>query len=148
MTSNKIEVQKVSSSIILRECHRIRKNVFIKEMNISPEVEMGDDNDAIHFMATIDKSPAGTVRFRIIGEKAKIERLAVEKKFRRLGVGSVLINCLEKYIANNKISKVIELTASIDAVFFWEKLGWITIGNVFFQEGVEVGQILMSKYYD
>jgi predicted GNAT family N-acyltransferase len=59
--------------------HDIRRSVFVQEQEVPESVEFDDrDEDARHFVASVDSEPAGTARVRFPEpETAKVERVAV-----------------------------------------------------------------------
>ncbi|MCP3966625.1 MAG: GNAT family N-acetyltransferase [Lentisphaerae bacterium] len=150
MTPETVQVKFVNDNVTISKCHEIRRKVFVKEIGIRQNVELNDDDKfATHLIAIINRSPAGTLCFRVIDNKTvKIDRLAVYRQYRRLGVGSSLVSTLEKYVKANKLPNKFELEATIDAVKFWEKLGWTSFRSKFHQEGVNVPIIWMKKYSD
>src|SRR5476651_2711922 len=89
--SKTIEVKKVSDPASLEQVFAIRREVFVIEQDCPPELEWEFEDESIHFLATIDGEPGGACRWRKTDKGYKLERFAVLKKFRGLGVGQELV---------------------------------------------------------
>ena len=113
------------------KCFSIRQNVFVKEQNISEKIEFDDENvDATYFIARYKNIFVGTARYRLTDSGIKLERFAVLKSYRNLGVGKKLA----LYILNSiKDEKVIYLHAQESVIDFYSKLGFKRIGSQFFE---------------
>ena len=113
------------------KCFSIRRNVFVEEQNISGKIEFDDDNvDATYFIAQYKNIFVATARYRLTDFGIKLERFAVLKSFRNLGVGKQLA----LYILNSiKSEKVIYLHAQESVIEFYSKLGFKRIGSQFFE---------------
>ena len=113
------------------KCFSIRRDVFVKEQNISGKIEFDDENiDATYFIAKYKNIFVGTARYRLTDFGIKLERFAVLKSFRNLGVGKQLA----LYILNSiKSEKVIYLHAQESVIEFYSKLGFKRIGSQFFE---------------
>ena len=113
------------------KCFSIRRNVFVKEQNISEAIEFDDENvDATYFIAQYKNVFVGTARYRLTDFGIKLERFAVLKSYRNLGVGRKLA----LYILNSiKGEKVIYLHAQESVIEFYSKLGFKRIGSQFFE---------------
>ena len=113
------------------KCFSIRRNVFVKEQNISEKIEVDDENvDAKYFIAQYKNIFVGTARYRLTDFGIKLERFAVLKSFRNLGVGKQLA----LYILNSiQEQKVIYLHAQESVIEFYSNLGFKRIGSQFFE---------------
>ena len=113
------------------KCFSIRRDVFVKEQNISEKIEFDDENvDAKYFIAQYKNIFVGTARYRLTDFGIKLERFAVLKSYRNLGVGKKLA----LYILNSiKGEKVIYLHAQESVIDFYSKLGFKRIGSQFFE---------------
>ncbi len=113
------------------KCFSIRQNVFVKEQNISEKIEFDDENvDATYFIAQYKNIFVGTARYRLTDYGIKLERFAVLKSYRNLGVGKKLV----LYILNSiKDEKLIYLHAQESVIDFYSKLGFKRIGSQFFE---------------
>ena len=113
------------------KCFSIRQNVFVKEQNISEKIEFDDENvDAKYFIAQYKNIFVGTARYRLTDYGIKLERFAVLKSYRNLGVGKKLA----LYILNSiKDKKLIYLHAQESVIDFYSKLGFKRIGSQFLE---------------
>jgi predicted GNAT family N-acyltransferase len=129
----------VARSQDLAACLRIRHEVFVVEQNVPIEEERDshDDTDAIHFLATKDGHPIGAARIIVVADAAKIGRVCVAKSERGTGMGVALINaCLATARDIPTVTKA-KLGAQIDAIGFYEKLGFTAFGPVYMDAGIE-----------
>lgn len=112
-------------------CFDIRRRVFIEEQSI-PETEEWDDfdRDALHLLAQIEGSPAGTARLIVAGKTAKIGRVAVLPSYRGGGLGRSLIQAaLDKAAEDGLVVAVLD--AQLHALAFYSELGFVAEGNDF-----------------
>ena len=113
------------------KCFSIRRNVFVKEKNISEKIEFDDKNiDATYFIAQCKNISVGTARCRLTDFGIKLERFAVLKSYRNLGVGKKLALHILNLI---KDEKLIYLHAQETVIDFYSKLGFKRIGSQFFE---------------
>ena len=113
------------------KCFSIRRNVFVKEQNILEKIEFDDESiDATYFIAQYKNVYVGTARCRLTDFGIKLERFAVLKSYRNLGVGKQLA----LYILNSiKNEKLIYLHAQETVINFYSKFGFKRIGSQFFE---------------
>ena len=113
------------------KCFSIRRNVFVREQNISGKIEFDDESvDATYFIAQYKNIFVGTARYRFTDFGIKLERFAVLKSYRNLGVGKQLA----LYILNSiKNEKLIYLHAQETVINFYSKLGFKKSGSQFFE---------------
>jgi predicted GNAT family N-acyltransferase len=70
----------------------IRSAVYISEQKCPYDEEFdGNDFSASHLLGYVGNEPVGCLRIRYFADFAKVERLAVRREFRSLGVGSHLV---------------------------------------------------------
>ncbi len=121
---------------LLNEAFKIRTNVFIEEQNTDIEEEFdGLDAEAMHFLIFYEGKTAGTSRVRITKEGIKIERVAVFKSFRGKNIGINLV----QFILNEFIPKKMKiyLNSQVQAMTFYEKLGFKKVGELFYEANIE-----------
>jgi len=112
---------------------RIRREIFVREQGI-PESEEWDDEDAtsVHILATLNREPVGTGRLNCAG---KIGRIAVLPGQRGRGIGTlILVRLLEE--ARRLGIREPCLHAQVQAVPFYERLGFERKGEVFDEAGI------------
>jgi predicted GNAT family N-acyltransferase len=129
-----IAVRKVSAGSGLEEALAIRYEVFVKEQDCPPELEIEADEEAQHFLAAIDHVPAGAARWRKTANGYKLERFAVLKMFRGTGVGKALMKTLLSDIPQD--NSCIYLNAQVQAISFYEDLGFSVQGESFEEAGI------------
>jgi predicted GNAT family N-acyltransferase len=112
---------------------RIRRVVFIEEQRV-PEADEWDGEDAasVHVLARLNRDPVGTGRLNPAG---KIGRIAVLAGLRGRGVGTrILLRLLEE--ARRLGIREPYLHAQVQAVPFYEKLGFSSQGGEFDEAGI------------
>ncbi len=111
---------------------QIRRQVFVEEHRVPEEIEADQyDHVAVHFLAWDGKKEIGTGRLRWTDlETAKVERVAVQKEYRHSGTGKKIMEVMEQY-AREKGTKKIVLHAPLEAVPFYEKIGYQKEGAPF-----------------
>ena len=134
-------------------CRMIRLEVFIEGQAIAREEEFdGLDAEALHFIAfeggsldvdsiharhdRLSSAALGTARMRIVEGAAKAERMAVRERARRRGVGRALLQAIES-AAREMEQPFVWLNAQIQAIPFYEKLGYRVEGGVFVEAEID-----------
>jgi predicted GNAT family N-acyltransferase len=115
------------------DLERIRRAVFIEEQRV-PEADEWDGEDAasVHVLARLNRDPVGTGRLNPAG---KIGRIAVLAGLRGRGVGTrILLRLLEE--ARRRGIREPYLHAQVQAVPFYEKLGFSSQGGEFDEAGI------------
>jgi len=88
----KIKVKIINTKKEHEMCLAIRRQVFILEQNISKQIETDDHLvNATHILAFSKEKAVGTARYRRTDSGIKLERFAVLKQFRNLGIGKALV---------------------------------------------------------
>lgn len=131
-----MRVHRLEGSDDLAACHEIRRRVFVVEQGVSDEEEWDDlDGECAHFLA-LDPEPIGTARLRIVdGRLGKAQRVAVLPSARGRRVGTALMVALEGEAAS-KGCREIQLGAQIQALGFYESLGYEAFGDEFDDAGI------------
>jgi predicted GNAT family N-acyltransferase len=133
---NGISVKIAESQDDIEQAFKIRETVFMGEQKVSREEEMDEfDRTATHIIAYYNDKVAGCARIRFMGEKAKLERLAILKEFRKKGVGKKV---LEFMIAHSKEKGAVEAYghAQLYARDFYEKCGFKARGEEFMEANI------------
>lgn len=134
MSHTIIIVEKVDNQKQIEIAFEIRKQVFVIEQNVSQERESMDDEEAIHYVATVNGEPAGAARYRIMEKGAKIERIAVLNTFRGKRIGEAI---LLKILDDLKNEEKVYLYAQVNASQFYIKNGFRQTDNYFLDAGIE-----------
>lgn len=136
--ANDIKILKLKPGADLEDCFMIRRKVFIEEQQVPEEEEMdGLDAEADQYLVLVDGRPAATARVRYPGgAKGKVERVAVLKEFRDLGLGRRIMDKMISDIITRKDVKEILLAAQTQVIGFYEKLGFTAYGDEFLDAGI------------
>lgn len=130
-----IKVSKVNNPETLQTVFAIRKEVFVVEQHCPPELEWEHEEESHHFLATVDGIPAGACRCRQTEQGYKLERFAVLKQFRGLGVGHIMVNTLLNELPPD--ADYIYLNAQVDAMPLYAKSGFEKVGEQFEEAGIQ-----------
>lgn len=145
-SSSGLEVSVVRTAAELAQALAVRRAVFIEEQRV-PESEEIDEHDgdpaivtsAVHVLARLDGRVVGTGRLLLgypAGANAHIGRVAVLAEQRGGGVGTALMRTLEG-LARERGFAGITLAAQLQAMPFYERLGYVAHGGVFLDAGIE-----------
>ena len=124
----------------------IREIVFVEEQGFTDEFDDVDiDNISFHLLLYIEGKPVATGRLyqkNPFDSIYIIGRLAVLSDYRRLNLGSIVLNSLEEKARECGASSI-ELSAQCRVQGFYEKHGYIAIGSVYLDG--DCPHILMIK---
>ena len=120
-----------------QDARDIRTRVFVEEQGFEREFDE-HENSSWCLVLYLDNIPIATGRVRPLDpERYQIERVAVEKPYRRKSVGTYVVKflCTKIKTLGGRVAK---LNAQFDKMGFYERLGFKAIGDgeVFFEEGV------------
>ena len=125
------------------EIKRLRYNTFVLDRGVPEEIEFdGKENEFLHFTLWDGEKVLACLRANENGDLLHMGRFAVRKEERKKGYGKILIEKLEEY-AKEKGYRGIELSAVETAVGFYEKQGFVKIGDFYLETGVP--HIYMKK---
>lgn len=130
-----IEVKKVSSNEELEQVFAIRRIVFVEEQNCPPELEWEYEEESVHFIGTANGIPAGASRWRKTEKGYKLERFAVLKEYRGLGLGQALVETVIKDLPED--ATYVYLHAQITAMPLYAKSGFVKSGDQFEEAGIQ-----------
>lgn len=121
---------------LLKECLKIRKKVFNEEQGISMELECDDHTvGAEYLLIKQDGIPVATCRWRNTEKGIKLERFAVLKACRKLGLGTALIRKSLQYIL--PCNDMIYVHSQETAVRFYEKNHFTIKGESFMEAEIK-----------
>ncbi len=130
-----LQVLLIENQSLLKAAHEIRYKVFVEEQNVPAEAELDAfEKDSRHFLAMDeDRGPCGTARWRFTEQGIKLERFAVLKEHRKMGVGSALLSKVLEDIAKHPgySQNLIYLHAQLDAIPLYRKYGFRITGKLF-----------------
>ncbi len=105
------------------------------EQQIDKDLEFdGEDDNADHYLIFDDNVPVASGRFRETEGGIKLERFAVVKKYRKSGLGKLLLLSM----VNDLISsgRIIYLHSQESAVGFYERNGFVIEGEQFIEADI------------
>jgi predicted GNAT family N-acyltransferase len=112
---------------------QIRREVFIQEQKFAESAEWDDDDAlSVHALVRLNREPVGTGRLNPAG---KIGRIAVIAGLRGRGIGAMILRRLLEAARDHGIREPY-LHAQLQAVPFYEKLGFSREGDVFDEAGI------------
>lgn len=123
----------------------VRTRVFVGEQKVSGEEEFdGLDPESVHVVALDEKGVQATCRLRLLddGRTCKLERMAVEKRLRGLGVGARLVEGAERIAAERGAATMV-LNAQRRAEAFYARQGYEAEGGTFIEANIE--HVRMTK---
>lgn len=124
------------------EARYIRETVFVKEQGFNEEFDT-TDHYAKHVIIYEDNKPVAVGRyFTDDNISYHIGRIAILKKYRKLGYGKKIMDIIEEEIMKTD-AKRIELSAQCRARGFYDKCGYKAVGDIYLDEHCE--HILMIK---
>ncbi len=112
----------------------LRRDVFILEQHV-PAAEEFDSYDltATHLVAILDGDVVGALRILFLDEHVKIGRVVVARAARGQGIATRLMRYAMDFARARGATKFY-LTAQIDKLALYEKLGFVAFGEQF-QDG-------------
>jgi len=120
------------------ECFALRYTVFVEEQNVPVSLERDAlDAGAIHLLETVDGVPMGAARIVLNGETGKIGRVCVLQPARGTGLGAALMREALTVLRDMPDITRAALGAQLDALGFYEKLGFTAYGDVFDDAGID-----------
>lgn len=132
-----MKVKIVKTSKDLMNAFIIRNDVFVKEQKVdfNDEFDLDELNQTV-FIAYIDKKAVGTARVKLLDDYAKVGRFCVLKEYRRNKVGQAIMEKIIAFSKKHKCKKV-KLGAQIDAVNFYESLGFIVTSEIYIEANIK-----------
>jgi predicted GNAT family N-acyltransferase len=117
------------------EAKEIRIKVFVEEQGFQDEFDHTDDIST-HIVLFEASEPIAVCRFYYSAERQcyVIGRIAVLKEFRGRDLGTALLRAAEQEIMRMH-GKTAELSAQVRASVFYEKNGYVSLGETHMDEG-------------
>ena len=127
-----------------KKCMEIRFKVFTEEQGVDKDIEFdGLDFEAAHYLVLADNKPVATARWRETDEGIKIERMAVIKEYRGLGIGNLLLRYMLRELV--KSGKKIYLHAQKYVQKFYELNHFKPVGEPFYEANIEHIKMVYEK---
>ena len=132
-----VRIAEATSAEDLAACLALRHEVFCVEQGVSEAEERdGRDAEARHLLARIDGAPAGTLRLRVVGDAAKLERVCVAAPHRGTGLGAALTRAALDLAAGIPGVARAKLGAQVPVIAFYERLGFTAHGPEYLDAGI------------
>ena len=140
-----LEVILITTLDQMREALEVRRRVFIEEQHV-PEDEEIDAHDAdpagvttcLHVLVRRAGQPVATGRLLLAEPDGRphIGRVAVLAEHRRQGIGRAVMRALHD-LARFRNARSITLAAQLQAMPFYERLGYVARGPIFLDANIE-----------
>src|SRR5690349_4368223 len=88
------KVIKVQDPSLMERGWAIRHEVFVVEQEVDERLEYEHEEESTHFLAWYGDEPVGTARWRSTEKGVKLERFAVNREARNMGIGALLIEAV------------------------------------------------------
>jgi predicted GNAT family N-acyltransferase len=139
-----VTVRKARDAAEVQAARELRIRVFCDEQGVEPELEVdGLDDEATQVIALDESGVIATCRLRYPGAGiCKLERMVVDARQRRLGVGAKLMDWAEEEARANG-AKTMVLNSQVRAQAFYASCGYVPEGETFMDAGIE--HIRMTK---
>ncbi|MFZ9887260.1 MAG: GNAT family N-acetyltransferase [Myxococcota bacterium] len=138
----KWQVREAATAAELDRCLAVRREVFIEEQGVSEADEVDDLDDTCRHLlvfpsgTTTLTGAVGTARLLLVEPgRMKAQRVAVQKNMRGGGAGRALMTQLETLAWQGGCEQVV-LGAQLEALPFYERLGYVAYGEVFDDAGI------------
>ncbi|AAM05829.1 TPA: GNAT family N-acetyltransferase [Methanosarcina acetivorans] len=130
----------------LEDAFYVRREVFIKEQNISEAEELDEaDLSSRHIVVYASDRPVATGRFFSNEKTWLIGRISVLKECRGKQIGKLVVEkLLEKAVELE--AGAVHIHAQTHAVSFYEKFGFVAYRETFLEANIE--HISMIKIFD
>ena len=116
----------------------LRVRVFVDEQGVNPEEEVDDlDRESVQIVGVDDTGVIATCRLRDLGGgEWKLERMAVDRRVRRNGVGGRLLAGAEREAHVRGATEMV-LNAQRRAESFYAAHGYVPEGDTFLEAEIE-----------
>ncbi len=129
-----LKVEKATTEEDLANVFSIREQVFVIEQKVPLEDEHDEfEKTSNHFLANLNNEPVGAARWRFTEKGIKLERFAVLKKARGVGVGQALVKAVLYDIESTPgtSEKTKYLHAQLTVVDLYSKFNFEKVGDIF-----------------
>lgn len=130
-------------NVLTQDAIAIRREVFMMEQGFKEEFDV-IDSQAVHLVYYGDDVPAAVCRYYPAELKGVfvLGRIAVRAAYRGKKLGKYLVEAAEHEIRKDGGTKII-LSAQVRARAFYEKCGFLAVGDVYLDE--DCPHIAMEK---
>ncbi|MDE3294135.1 GNAT family N-acetyltransferase [Lacticaseibacillus rhamnosus] len=101
---------------------QIRTHVFVEEQHVPANLEVdADEGKATYFVVYDAGLPVATARILPEGTGYHVQRVAVEKAYRKHGLGKMVLNAIIAYAREQNVA-FLKLGAQLQAIGFYKTL--------------------------
>jgi len=145
MQVSQLDFQILSWKKNLNEIKKIRTVVFLHEQNIPEELEWDEhDKSALHF-GLFDKSCLVAYARSIENNVYWIGRMAVQKEYRNISIGSRLLQLVIAFLQDINSQKDIFVSAQVQAIHFYEKNNFSVRGKTYLDAGIVHTDMILRR---
>ena len=128
----------VTGDVELKEAFEVRRQVFVREQDISEDLVFdGHDKEALHMVVKDGERVIGTARVQFLTDnQAKLERMAILERYRRKGIGKEMLLFLDAVWKDKQVQQVI-IHAQLEVVPFYKLCGFDELGLPFQEAGIK-----------
>jgi predicted GNAT family N-acyltransferase len=132
-----VEIRWAQSTAEVQHAQKVREQVFCVEQGVPRSEEIdGLDDRALHVLALKPKDQVvGTLRLLLVGDVAKIGRVAVERDWRRRGIASRMLDAALA-VAQRRGCREARLASQLAATALYERAGFIVASEPFEEAGI------------
>jgi len=144
---SKFSYKLVTGNVELQEALGVRRQVFVREQGISEDLVFdGHDREALHMVVKDGERVIGSARVQFLADnQAKLERMAILKRYRRKGIGKGMLLFLDTVWKDRQVQQVI-IHAQLEVAPFYKLCGFDEVGLPFREAGIK--HIKMRKQLD
>jgi predicted GNAT family N-acyltransferase len=135
---SKFSYKLVTGDVELQEAFEVRRQVFVREQGISEDLVFDEhDREALHVVVKDGERVIGSARVQFLANThAKLERMAILKRYRRKGIGREMLLFLDAVWKDKQVQQVI-IHAQFEVVPFYKLCGFDELGLPFREAGVK-----------
>ena len=135
---NKFGYKLVTGDVELQAAFEVRREVFAGEQRISEDLVFDKhDRKALHMVVKDGEKVIGSARVQFLTDnQAKLERMAILKRYRRRGIGREMLLFLDAVWKDKQVQQVI-INAEFEVVPFYKLCGFDEFGSPFRETGVK-----------
>ena len=135
---NKFDYKLVTGDVELQEALEVRREVFVGEQRISEDLVFDKhDRKALHIVVKDGEKVIGSARVQFLADnQAKLERMAILKRYRRRGIGRDMLLFLDAVWKDKQVQQVI-IHTQFEVVPFYKLCGFDEFGSPFREAGIK-----------
>ncbi|BAN74802.1 MULTISPECIES: GNAT family N-acetyltransferase [Lacticaseibacillus] len=132
-------------SPIHQDSVQIRTHVFVKEQHVPADLEVdSDEGKATYFVLYDAGLPVATARILPEANGYHVQRVAVEKVYRKHGLGKMVLTAIIAYARKHHVT-FLKLGAQVQAVGFYKALGFqLTDRPEFLDAGIRHREMVLN----